>query len=139
MLRVVTFLVVFFAFTLFTLASPLPENGAIAESFEKRVTHTGKGTWYYPGLGNCGYTDSSSDDVVAIAKSRYGSGGNCNQWIAITNTANGKTVYGKTRDSCPSCADGDLDLSPAVFSQIADLDTGVISISWNFMSKSWSP
>ncbi|EJC97860.1 uncharacterized protein FOMMEDRAFT_171272 [Fomitiporia mediterranea MF3/22] len=141
LLRVISFLVAFFAFSLLVLASPLSENGIVVENLEKRITHTGRGTWYYPGLGNCGFTDSASDDVVAIAKTRYDAadGGNCNQWIAITNSANGKTAYALTRDSCPGCGENDLDLSPAVFSQIADLDTGVISISWNFMSKSWSP
>ena len=77
------------------------------------------------------------------------------QWMQITNTANGKTVYAKTRDSCPGCGDNDLglfeylfqllsinhglDMSPAVFKQMASLDTGVIHVSWHFMAKGWSP
>lgn len=32
-----------------------------------------------------------------------------------------------------------LDMSPALFKQFASLDTGEIEVTWNFMSKSWSP
>lgn len=32
------------------------------------------------------------------------------QWVEIVNTKNGKKAYGKTRDSCESCKDGDLGL-----------------------------
>ncbi|KAH8114436.1 RlpA-like double-psi beta-barrel-protein domain-containing protein-containing protein [Phellopilus nigrolimitatus] len=138
MLRMAFFLFAFFASTLCALANPLPSNGTVAV-VEKRVTHTGRGTWYDPGLGNCGYTDSSSDPVVAIGIGRYGDGGNCNQWIYIENTANGNVAYGQTRDSCQSCSDSDLDMSPDVFQQLASLDVGELTISWNFMPMSWSP
>lgn len=67
-----------------------------------------QGTWYYPGLGACGYTDSSSDDVLAISVDIYGSGGYCNQWVSITNTATGNVAYGQIRDKCMGCAAGDL-------------------------------
>jgi hypothetical protein len=79
------------------------------------------------------------------------------QWIQIT--ANGKTTYGQTRDSCPSCGTGDLgtnvydanvvdrispnlftvDMSPSLFQQFAGLDVGELKISWHFMAKSWKP
>ncbi|KAI5119406.1 hypothetical protein M0805_005949 [Coniferiporia weirii] len=139
MLRVTLFLVAFFAFVLRVLATPLPLNGTSTVDVQKRVTHTGRGTWYYPGLGNCGYTDASSDPVVAIGIGRYGDGGNCNQWIQIEDTANGKVVYGKTRDSCQSCSDSDLDMSPSLFEGLAALSVGELTISWHFMEKGWSP
>ncbi|THH08447.1 hypothetical protein EW145_g2695 [Phellinidium pouzarii] len=139
MLRVTIFLVAFFAFVFSALATPLPSNGNSTEIIEKRITHTGRGTWFYPGLGNCGYTDSSSYPVVAIGIGRYGDGGNCNQWVQIQNTANGNMVYGQTRDSCQSCSDSDLDMSPTLFEGLASLDTGEITISWHFMEMDWSP
>lgn len=45
-----------------------------------------QGTWYEPGLGNCGYTDSASDSVVAIGKGLYdeNNAGNCNQVCEYT-------------------------------------------------------
>ena len=86
------------------------------------------------------------------------------QWIQIKNTKNGKVAYGKMRDSCPGCGYNDLgmsllaptgfsfmfrlrlifsfctiDMSPAVFEQLGTLDQGVLSISWHFEAKGWSP
>ncbi|KLO11476.1 hypothetical protein SCHPADRAFT_470227 [Schizopora paradoxa] len=72
------------------------------------VTHTGRGTWFNPGLGACGETNSDSDPVLAIGSSRFGSGGNCFQWVKIT--ANGVTAFGQTVDSCPGCGEDDLGL-----------------------------
>jgi hypothetical protein len=77
------------------------------------------------GLGACGDVDSALDPIVAIASSRFGTGGNCDQvlfplfipslasndayqWIKITNTDNGMSTYGKTRDSCPSMLSSNL-------------------------------
>ncbi|TFY71068.1 hypothetical protein EVG20_g1925 [Dentipellis fragilis] len=119
-----------------TVAAPLP-----SVELDKRTTHSGRATWFTPGLGNCGYTDNESDPVIAVSKSFYdqNGGGNCNQWIQIKNTANGKTAYGHVRDSCPGCGEYDLDLSPSVFKQLGSLDTGVLPISWHFEAKGWSP
>lgn len=83
------------------------------------------------------------------------------QWVHITNLANGKSAWGQTRDSCPSCGSGDLgaylfreqhaqtpllicdfvyaDMSPSLFQQLGSLDTGVLSISWHFENKNFSP
>ncbi|KAF8171978.1 expansin family protein [Mycena galopus ATCC 62051] len=136
-----TIVFVFSCITL-VLAASLPSNATVAE-LDKRITHVGRGTWYDPsaGEGNCGYWDSDSSPVVAIGIARYdaNNGGNCNQWIEITNTANGKTAYGKTRDSCESCGTSDLDMSPSLFEEISTLATGEITISWHFMNANWSP
>ncbi|KAJ1309730.1 hypothetical protein OPQ81_006495 [Rhizoctonia solani] len=66
-------------------------------------------------------------------------GGNCNQWVEVVNTANGKKVYAKMRDSCPPCGDNDIDLSPKAFKALAPLSQGVVSVSWHFMNRNWSP
>ncbi|KIK58617.1 hypothetical protein GYMLUDRAFT_170897 [Collybiopsis luxurians FD-317 M1] len=110
-------------------------------NLDKRITHTGKGTWFYPGLGNCGLENSSSDPIVAIPKSLYdqNGGSNCGQWIHITNMNTGQTAYARAEDSCPGCGSDDLDMSPAVFEQLASLDTGVVPISWNFLAAGQSP
>ncbi|KAL0961380.1 hypothetical protein HGRIS_006334 [Hohenbuehelia grisea] len=118
-------------------ASPIPEEGT--RVLEKRVQHTGQGTWYNTGgaPGNCGYQDNDNSPVVAISAARYNGGTNCNQWVRIVNTKNGKVAYGKTRDSCPGCGSEDLDLTPSLFKQLASLEQGVVSIEWNFMPKTW--
>lgn len=82
------------------------------------------------------------------------------QWMQITNTANGKSVYAKTRDECEGCGQDDIgmqalscgshveliglyacpiDLSPSAFSSIGNLNTGVLKVQWHFMAKGWSP
>ncbi|KAJ6585186.1 RlpA-like double-psi beta-barrel-protein domain-containing protein-containing protein [Mycena capillaripes] len=123
-------------------AAPLEGNATLSE-LDKRITHVGRGTWYNPsaGEGNCGFFDSDSSPVVAISKARYDANGgaNCNQWIFIKNTANGQWAYGKTRDSCESCDEVSLDMSPSLFENLAPLSTGVITISWNFMPAGWTP
>jgi len=122
------------------LGSPLPASNG-TETLDRRITHTGRGTWYYPGLGNCGEWNTNSDLIVAIGKALYdrNGGGNCNQYMEITDTANGKTAYGKTVDSCQSCGDNDIDMSPTLFQEFADTSVGVIEVSWHFMSQGWTP
>jgi len=130
-----------FASILLVLGSPLPVSGTEVVDLEKRITHTGRGTWFHVGLGNCGKVNKDSDLIVAISKSLYDSnhGTNCDQYVQIKNTANGKVAYGLTRDSCQSCGQGDLDMSPGLFKKLGSLDQGVLKISWNFKAKGWHP
>jgi hypothetical protein len=141
MARVSLFLFALFASVLLALASPAPVvNGELVD-IEKRLTRRGRGTWFHPGLGNCGQYNRDSDLIVAIGKGLYdrNGGSNCDQWVEIVNVANGRKAYGKTRDSCQSCTDNDLDMSPAVFQKLASLGTGRITVSWHFMNRSWRP
>ncbi|KAJ3575674.1 hypothetical protein NP233_g951 [Leucocoprinus birnbaumii] len=107
MSRVLLLIVTIFTYLMITMAAPIPEP----VDLERRITHAGRGTWFHVGLGNCGQHNVDSDLIVAIPKSLYdqNSASNCNQWVKITNTATGKTAYGLTRDSCPSCGWGDLE------------------------------
>ncbi|KZT70527.1 hypothetical protein DAEQUDRAFT_725462 [Daedalea quercina L-15889] len=121
----------------FVAASPLATNGT---TLEARTTHTGRGTYYEVGLGACGYTDVDTDYIVAISHDIYGSGGNCNQYIYIENTANGEVAYGRTRDECMGCSATAIDMSPSLFEALgADLSEGVITVSWHFMSEDYTP
>lgn len=63
-------------------------------------------TWYEPGLGNCGKTDSRHDMIVALPTSAYDHGKHCNHHVKIK--ANGRTITAKIRDRCPTCKPGDL-------------------------------
>jgi len=131
----------FFLFSFFCAlcgASPIALNGT-AGILEKRITHSGRGTWFDVGLGACGYYNVNSDPIVAISSGIYGSGGNCNQWMTITNTKNGKVASGKVRDECPGCGQYDIDMSPSLFQQLGSLDIGVLSVSWHYEAKGWSP
>ncbi|RPD62758.1 hypothetical protein L226DRAFT_323248 [Lentinus tigrinus ALCF2SS1-7] len=126
-----TFLILAFALVCSVLASPI--------NLEKRITHSGRGTWFDVGLGACGKTNVNSDKIVAISSAIYGSGGNCEQWMHITNTANGKSAYGKVRDECPGCGAYDIDMSPSLFQELGSLDTGVLKVSWHYENKDFEP
>ena len=135
---------VLFLFTLFfslfsVFASPVPTGET--QDIEKRLTRSGRGTYFHVGLGNCGKWNKDSDAIVAIPKSLYdkNGGSNCDQWVKIKDNKTGKVAYGKTRDSCPGCKSGDLDMSPSLFKKFASLDKGVINVSWNFMNKGFKP
>ncbi|KAH9480184.1 hypothetical protein JR316_0006782 [Psilocybe cubensis] len=130
-----------FASIMMTIAVPVPVANGELVNVERRITHVGRGTWFYPGLGNCGWRNGNNDLILAIGKGFYdrNGGGNCGQYVQITNTANGKTAYGLTVDSCQSCGDNDIDMSPGLFSQISTLATGQIQVSWHFMAMGWHP
>ncbi|TFK86861.1 hypothetical protein K466DRAFT_491971 [Polyporus arcularius HHB13444] len=126
-----TFFILALALVCSVLASPI--------NLEKRITHTGRGTWFDVGLGACGKTNVNSDKIVAISSAIYGSGGNCEQWMHITNTANGKSAYGLVRDECPGCGASDIDMSPSLFEELGSLDTGVLKVSWHYENKDFEP
>ncbi|KAI0535417.1 RlpA-like double-psi beta-barrel-protein domain-containing protein-containing protein [Xylaria digitata] len=106
------------------LAAPITNN-AIAE---RSQTFTGDITYYQPGLGACGETNSDSENVVAMSPSEYE--GNCGKTITITK--DGKTATAKVVDKCPSCASGAIDVSSTVFQSLVDLSVGRTTVSWSF-------
>ncbi|PCH42884.1 hypothetical protein WOLCODRAFT_138096 [Wolfiporia cocos MD-104 SS10] len=117
-------------------ALPIRENATLS----KRNANDGRATHYEVGLGACGSNDVDSESVLAISRLIYGNGEYCNQWLQITNTANGNVKYGQMRDRCESCGQNDIDLSPSLFEALgADLNQGVLQVEWHFMDKGWSP
>ncbi|KAI0756403.1 RlpA-like double-psi beta-barrel-protein domain-containing protein-containing protein [Daedaleopsis nitida] len=126
------------AFVGSAFAAPAPLSGLL----EKRVDHSGRGTFFNVGLGACGKVNKDSDHIVAIASTRFqaAKGGSCDQFVQITNKKNGKKAFGLVRDSCPGCSDGDLDMSPSLFQALgASLDQGVMDIVWHFEPKGFRP
>ncbi|KAF5343106.1 hypothetical protein D9758_016000 [Tetrapyrgos nigripes] len=124
--------------TALALAAPAPANENT--TLEKRIDHFGDATWFNVGLGNCGVVSFNSDKIVAIPKALYdqNNGGNCFQWVEITDQRNGNVHYGQTLDSCPSCNDG-LDLSPSLFEEFDSLDVGEFPIKWSFKAFGFVP
>ncbi|KAN0127316.1 expansin family protein [Lactarius tabidus] len=132
MYKLTWILVAFFTLTLSALAAPVPEE---FQELEKRTTHTGRGTWYYTGLGACGWTNTNSQLVVAMPQSLYNANGgsNCGQMVHISY--GGNSIEAEMVDSCPGCGGNDLDMSEATFKSLASLSVGVIEIEWYFISK----
>ena len=51
-------------------------------------------------------------------------------------TADGKSVTVTVEDTCPTCAVGSVDLSPAAFEQLAPLAVGRLhNVSWTLLPK----
>ncbi|KAI8356794.1 RlpA-like double-psi beta-barrel-protein domain-containing protein-containing protein [Mortierella sp. GBAus27b] len=71
--------------------------------------------------------------IVAMNAHQMGGTAQCGKSVKITS--GGKTVTARITDTCPAqfCSSGSLDLSQAVFKQLAPLSKGVISIEWEFV------
>ncbi|EPT03819.1 hypothetical protein FOMPIDRAFT_87772 [Fomitopsis schrenkii] len=134
-----------FAFAFSALQLLLLASSALPMNFTKpiltsRDDYYGNATYYTTGRGACGYTDDDSLPIVAISHLIYGDGGSCNQWIQITNPANGQSQYGHIRDECMGCAQYDVDLSPSLFQNLGeDLSVGRFKVDWHYMPQGWSP
>ncbi|KAI9261624.1 RlpA-like double-psi beta-barrel-protein domain-containing protein-containing protein [Phascolomyces articulosus] len=111
-------------FTMLTL------NVVTALPLHRRASYSGDGTFYTVGLGSCGKTNSDSEMVAALSSSLMSGGKNCGKSLKVTSDSGSVTV--KAVDTCPSCAEGDVDFSPAAFKKLGSLDEGRISINWSF-------
>lgn len=87
----------------------------------------------HPDLGGCGYYNNDQSLVITLSKLQYGDGQRCNQYIEIVY--NGKSAKGQVADSCLSCPDGQLLLSPALFAQLEDVtsDYQTIVANWSYV------
>lgn len=106
-----------------TARATVPCSGALSGS--------GQATYYYytPGNGNCSFVGDDSDAMVAAINTvDYDNSAMCGRYLRVTGP-NG-SVDVRIVDSCPTCAQGDLDLNEPAFSQIADLSQGIVPISW---------
>ncbi|KAI0712527.1 RlpA-like double-psi beta-barrel-protein domain-containing protein-containing protein [Earliella scabrosa] len=128
------FAIVLFLFALiFTVLAAPASNETVAEGALEKRARTGRGTWFYVGLGVCGKTNKDSDKIIAISSKIYGKGKYCDDKVKIKNLANGKTATAIVRDACPGCGANDIDMSPSLFQKLGDLDTGVLKVSWDFV------
>ncbi|KAL9037846.1 MAG: hypothetical protein Q9214_005520, partial [Letrouitia sp. 1 TL-2023] len=90
------------------------------------------------GLGACGTTnDGTKDKVFALAAGMMGpqSNGNpfCNRKAEIS--LRGKKVIGTLVDKCPGCEGQGIDLSHALFDELADEAEGRIhNVKWHFIT-----
>ncbi|KAN0118566.1 RlpA-like double-psi beta-barrel-containing domain containing protein [Russula decolorans] len=126
MYKLTLILFALFSLALPILAAPVPASDEV-DVKRATLTGSGRGTWFKPGLGSCGQTNSVNDNIVALSTNfgkQY-----CGRTISINYK--GKTAHATVTDSCPSCGNGDVDMSPATFDQLASPDVGVIPINWS--------
>ncbi|KAI0839497.1 RlpA-like double-psi beta-barrel-protein domain-containing protein-containing protein [Hypoxylon sp. FL0890] len=97
------------------------------------VAFSGDLTYFTPGLGSCGWTNTESDMVVALSPAQYELDPKaCGKTIQIH--AGNKTTTAKVVDKCPPCAVGSIDVSPTVFQHIAPLTVGRTHVEWDYVS-----
>ncbi|KAJ1983771.1 hypothetical protein H4R34_001059 [Dimargaris verticillata] len=100
---------------------------------------SGEGTYYEPkGIkGACGTPLTDDDAVVAMNFADFGGDANPNNSMMCGQQVEIKTDKGvaraKVMDKCKDCKPGDLDMTPSVFKQIAELATGRVPIEWSFV------
>jgi hypothetical protein len=106
---------------------------------------SGELTYYDPGLGACGLSSTSSQNIVAVAHSLFdaaqtGSDPNqnplCGRKIRAKRVKEGsgeRSVDLTVVDRCTGCQPTDLDVSLSVFERMADQDLGRVNIEWNWL------
>ncbi|KAL8797611.1 MAG: hypothetical protein Q9182_007184 [Xanthomendoza sp. 2 TL-2023] len=103
------------------------------------LTHgyTGDLTYYDPGLGSCGIQSGPNDHIVALSREIMQNGANpnanpkCGSMIGIWNPHTKTKHEAKIVDTCVGCKTFDIDVSPALFKQIAPNGDGrVHGINW---------
>jgi expansin (peptidoglycan-binding protein) len=117
--------------TSFTRGLVVPFAGPSDSALTRRGL-SGHATWFNVGLGSCGQTSVDTDMIVALATPVAASGSHCGKQVHIT-ASDGTTAQATVMDTCPGCAAGDLDMSPALFKKFNDLGKGVFDITWDFV------
>lgn len=99
--------------------------------------YSGQATYYAPGLGACGITNTASDYICALNHVQFEDDGNGNDnpncFKEILIKRGDAQVKVQVTDMCPGCSDYDLDLSPAAFKAIATEAEGRVDITWEWV------
>lgn len=92
----------------------------------------GEMTYYDPATGNqvaCGGYYGPNDRIAALGAGSFDGRSVCGKTASITY--NGKTVTATITDRCEACKDGDIDVTPTVFQELAPISAGrVPGVSW---------
>ncbi|KAI0789750.1 hypothetical protein C8Q75DRAFT_806904 [Abortiporus biennis] len=93
--------------------------------------HTGEVAFFSPGIGACGESNVSSDNVVSVNIDVFNQFRSviCNDKF-ISVTAFGKTLSVKIVDECPTCDSNGLHLSVGAFEFFAPESTGEFQAQW---------
>ncbi|KAJ5180599.1 hypothetical protein N7492_003809 [Penicillium capsulatum] len=120
-----------------------PKHANLALPTSHGGPYHGDLTYYNPALGACGYTNSDSDRICAVSHILFdaassGSNPNANSLcgMKLRLRRNGRSVDVTVVDRCVGCAETDLDVTEAVFQEIAHLDQGRVVMEWAWLEKS---
>ncbi|THH20495.1 hypothetical protein EW146_g877 [Bondarzewia mesenterica] len=102
-------------------------------------THTGTLFTFSPGLGACGFTNTSGQSVASVSQTFFnafpGATENPNDNPICTHnltvTFNGTTVTAQIVDLCLTCPEFNIGLSPSAFTQFAPISDGIVNnVTW---------
>ncbi|NUP06594.1 MAG: hypothetical protein HOW73_11105 [Polyangiaceae bacterium] len=97
--------------------------------------HEGEATYYdfADGSGNCSFPATPDDLLVgAMNHADYAGSAACGTCAEVSGPNGSVTV--RVVDQCPECPQGDIDLSPEAFEQIAALEAGRVPIQWRYVA-----
>jgi expansin (peptidoglycan-binding protein) len=104
------------------------------EPCDAAATHAGEATYYdfADGSGNCSFPATPDDLMVgAMNAVDYAGSAVCGACVRIDGP-NG-SVDVRIVDQCPECPQGDIDLSPQAFAEIAAIEQGRVAIEWTYI------
>ncbi|GLB36782.1 putative lytic transglycolase [Lyophyllum shimeji] len=118
--------------TVATMPSLFKLSAVLLPLISAVAAYTGDLTFFTPGLGACGLTNSDADMIAAVSVEFYNTfpgataNPNLNPICGKMATVNygGKTIRVAITDKCYACALYDLDLSPTAFNMLADPSIG---------------
>jgi expansin (peptidoglycan-binding protein) len=97
-------------------------------------THAGEATYYdfADGSGNCSFPATPDDLLVgAMNAVDYAGSAVCGSCVRIEGPDGSVDV--RIVDQCPECPEGDIDLSPQAFVEIAAIEQGRVEIEWTYV------
>ena len=113
---------------------------SFANNSKLHARHHGKATFFYPGLGACGVTNTNNDFIAAIPAVIYdkftrnnnpNNNSLCGKKIKVSHQ--GKVIYVVIADKCGGCSKNNIDLSFGAFQALDDPNKGVISVNWKIL------
>ncbi|KAI8983048.1 hypothetical protein BDB01DRAFT_792204 [Pilobolus umbonatus] len=97
----------------------------------------GSGTFFHPvteggALGSCGFRANDQSRICAMNIKQFGMASRKSPWcfLQLRVQSGDRTTVCTVTDSCPGCSEGSLDMTPAVFSDLAPKVKGKIPIEW---------
>lgn len=92
----------------------------------------GEMTYYDPATGNqvaCGGYYTPNDRIAALGAGSFDGKSVCGKTATVSYQ--GKTATVMIRDRCEACKEGDIDVTPVVFQDLAPISAGrVPGVSW---------
>ncbi|KAJ5938115.1 hypothetical protein N7454_004457 [Penicillium verhagenii] len=105
--------------------------------------YSGDLTYYDPGLGACGDTNTESEMICAVSHIIFDAASTSSNpndnplcGLKIRIRRDGASVDVKVVDRCVGCAETDLDVTEAAFEKVASIPLGRVTMEWAWLETS---